>query len=156
MREVVSELVRTDSFQDLTRKAAKVVRGRKDRVIARVYSDLITNGNIVTRGEIVVPGEETLRAFPRTSAFPFHFRKTFTPESRPIKRGGETPQIEFEKTKPIHRAFPRHVPEPLGYDEWTYRCTTVCGQPDAQRVVPIYSSQIRGGAGVNPRRERYS
>lgn len=72
-------------------------------------------------------GEETKRAFPQTADFPFHFRKTFTPQSGPIKRG-ETPEIEFKKTAPIHQQFSREVPEPLGYSQWVYRCAAVCGQ----------------------------
>jgi hypothetical protein len=104
-----------------------VAPGRNDTVIATVYIDATTKGKIITRGEIVVPGEQTLRTFPRAGDFPFHFRKTFTTESGPIRRG-ETPQIEFAKTIPIHRSFPEQIPEPIGFDKWVYRCTAMSGQ----------------------------
>ena len=117
----------TPTYTSLAKRAARATPSREDTVIARVYFDTVPKDRIVTCGEIVVPGEDTKRAFPRTRGFQFHFRKTFTPESRPIQRG-ETPKVEFDKTVPIHRRFPGHVPEPLGYEQWVYRCTTVCGR----------------------------
>lgn len=119
--------VRGTILQRLLAQAALVVPGKEDTVIQPVYLDATTSGRIITRGEIVVAGEETRRAFPRTKDFALHFRKTFTPESGPIKRG-ESPDIEFRKTVPIYRRFRQEVPEPLGHSQWTYRCTAVCGQ----------------------------
>jgi serine/threonine protein kinase len=108
-------------------KAATVKPCPADTVIANVYRFLDHRRNVVTRGEIVVPGVETKRQFPGTAQLPFHFKKTFTPASAPIRRG-ETPEIEFSKTLRVHAVFPNHVPEPLGYSEWTFRSTVVFGQ----------------------------
>jgi len=41
------------------------------------------------------------------------------------------------------------------HDEWTYRCTAVCVARRSMGV-PIYSPQIRSGAGIDPGKERYS
>ena len=114
-------------LQRLLAQAASVRPSKQDTVLQPVYLDPTTSGRVITRGEIVVPGEETKKAFPRTRDFPFHFRKTFTSESGPVKRG-ESPSLEFQKTLPIHRLFPHEVPEPLGHSQWVYRCTAVCGQ----------------------------
>jgi serine/threonine protein kinase len=111
----------------LEAKASKIKPCDADTVIANVYRYLDHRRNTVTRGEIVVPGTETKRDYPKTAKLPFHFKKTFTPASAPVKRG-ETPEIEFIKTLQIHAVLANHVPEPLGYSEWVYRSAVVLGQ----------------------------
>jgi hypothetical protein len=130
---LVSDIVAQSNklFKRLQAKAQSLSRKSEDQVISTVYADTkvhrkITTG-IVTMGEFVVPGSNTLRKYPRAGAFPFHFRKTFTPGSGPIQRG-ETPQSEFAKTTLIHQKMLDKVPEPLGFDVWTYRCEAICGQ----------------------------
>lgn len=111
----------------LEAKASKIKPGDADAIIANVYRFLDHRRNTVTRGEIVVPGAQTKRDFPKTAKLPFHFKKTFTPASAPVKRG-ETPEMEFTKTLQIHAVLANHVPEPLGYSDWIYRGAVVFGQ----------------------------
>lgn len=119
--------VTSRAYKELLNSASRIGRQQHDQVIASVYADAIrTSGRIVTRGEIVVPGTNTLQSFPATKNFPFHFRKTFTSESGPIKRG-ETPEVEFEKTRVIQSLLPGKTPIPLGFDRWTFRSEAICG-----------------------------
>jgi hypothetical protein len=95
-------------------------------VIATVYEDVTTSGKVLTRGEIVVPGSKTVEAMPEVADYPYHFRKTFTPESGPIKRG-ETPEREFNRTMEVRKRNPNWVPKPLAFEPMVYRCEAVCG-----------------------------
>ena len=119
--------LRNKTYVALAEKASKIKPQEGDQVIATVYQDVTTSGRVITRGEIVVPGGNTLQAYPSTKDFPFHFRKTFTPESGPIKRE-ETPAVEFSKTSVIQRLLPGKIPTPLGFDTWTYRSEAICGR----------------------------
>jgi len=118
-------------FQRLKAKTESLQTTSKDQVIKTVYADPFGRHGVVrgvsTLGEIVVPGRETLQRFPRTGAYPFHFRKTFTRASGPISRG-ETPEIEFVKTTRVRQRMPDRVPEPLGFEEWIYRSEAICGE----------------------------
>ncbi|HYG35914.1 MAG TPA: hypothetical protein VEC99_14075 [Clostridia bacterium] len=115
-------------FEKLKAKAETLSPSLDDQIIAVVYEDVTTQRRIVTRGEIVVAGTRTLQKHPDTCKYPFHFRKTFTPDSGPLSPSRkETPALEFAKTTEIYRELPDKVPEPLGYDTWTYRSAPVCG-----------------------------
>jgi hypothetical protein len=115
-----------EQFEKLKAQAARLSPGAEDQVVGVVYRDATNAGGIITLGEFVVAGRNTLCKYPKTGKYPFHFRKTFTPQSRPIQRH-ETPAIEFAKTAAIYEAMPGKVPEPLGFNTWTYRSAPVCG-----------------------------
>ena len=113
-----------EQFENLKAKAATLSPSAP--VIGAVYRDATNRGGIITLGEFVVAGTNALRKYPKTGNSPFHFRETFTPQSRPIQRH-ETPAVEFAKTAAIYVEMPGKVPEPLGFDTWTYRSSPVCG-----------------------------
>jgi hypothetical protein len=132
----------------LTAKAVKLGHQREEQVIATVYADATNRNRVITRGEFVIPGEQTRRTFPSTTKHPFHFRKTFTPDSGPIKRG-ESPRMEFEKTRVIQKLIPGKIPEPLGFDEWIYRSGAVCGKT-LHALSPFSDLSYEDGLQLNP------
>lgn len=103
--------------------------GADDLVLMPVYLDATTSGAIRTRGEFVVPGSKTVDRFPTCGKYGIHFRKTFTPESGPLRRG-ETPAIEFERTQRIRARLPAdlaQVIEPLAAEPLVYRSRAIAG-----------------------------
>jgi serine/threonine protein kinase len=101
-----------------------------DYVWKPVYIDKTTRGTLRTTGEIVIPGSSTRRLDPLTSKYGIHFRKTFTADSPPLKRG-ESPRIERENTLRIIELLPvdfsDHL-EPLGASDFVFRSRIVIGE----------------------------
>ncbi len=103
--------------------------GADDLVLMPVYLDATTSGAIRTRGEFVVPGSKTIERYPACGRYGLHFRKTFTPESGPLRRG-ETPAIEFERTQRIRDRLPAdlaRIIEPLAAEPLVYRSRAIAG-----------------------------
>lgn len=114
----------------LEANALKFWRGAEDFVWKPVYDDKTTRGVLRTTGEIVIPGKNTLQEHPNTSKFGIHFRKTFTPESPPLRRG-ESPEIEEKNTRKAMQLLPVDINDhliPLGASPLIYRSRVVIGE----------------------------
>jgi hypothetical protein len=114
----------------LEQKGRELYQGPDDLVVYEIYRDTTTSGRVPTMGDIVIPGQETLEACSDTREYGIHFRKIYTRESPPIRRG-ETPAVEFERTTRALGLLPRDIGirlRPLAHDTWIYRSRVVPGQ----------------------------
>lgn len=117
----------SDDF--LRKQAARIPPSKDDVVLDTIYEDSVTGGRIVTMGEVVLAGTDTLARHPACRDFPIHFRKSYTEESHPVKRG-ETPKVEFEQTQRCLEALPASVIgsiRPLGHEPLIYRSRIILG-----------------------------
>jgi hypothetical protein len=114
----------------LEQHGRELFQGTDDLVVYEIYRDTTTSGRVPTVGDIVIPGQMTLETCPETSGYGIHFRKIYTRDSPPIRRG-ETPAVEFARTTRALRLLPDDIGirlKPLAYDTWIYRSRVVPGQ----------------------------
>ena len=114
----------------LEANALKFWDGVEDLVWKTVYDDKTTRGILRTTGQIVIPGKNTLQEHLSTSKFGIHFRKTFTPDSPPLRRG-ESPEIEEKNTRKVIQLLPVDINDhlmPLGASPLIYRSRVVIGE----------------------------
>lgn len=114
----------------LERHGRELYTGEEDLALYEIYRDALTTGTIQTFADLVIPGRRTLASCPGTQRYGLHFRKRYTPNSPPIRRG-ETPEVEFQRTQRALTRLPADLGfrlEPLSFEPWIYRARVIPGQ----------------------------
>jgi hypothetical protein len=101
---------------------AIVERPRRDDFVIRTVSRKQANGLPLMSAEIVIAGHVTRAAFSLAERYPVHFRKTHFPGHL----HGD-PRVEFERHRDASQII--DIPEPIGFDERTFRACLLPGTP---------------------------
>ena len=92
-----------------------------DRVIQRIYANVLEDQSPLVLGEIVESGLRTSRKFNLEAEDRVHFRKTFYPGA------GGNPEDEYRRSIAVWSAIPEGAAKPLGYDGREFRARLIKG-----------------------------